>query len=59
MEIYEPEVENVTLGLLPRVAFSTKGLSYFLIPRTTVCHMFCRMANYNNLDLQVAYSGET
>ena len=32
MEIWRPEVKNVT-----------RGSSYFHVPRTTVCHMFCRM----------------
>jgi len=26
------------------------GCHNFYVPRTTVCHMFCRMANYNNLE---------
>ena len=27
-----------------------RGSSYFLVPRTTVCHTFCRMANYKKLE---------
>jgi len=35
----------------PEYDIFNQGSSYFHIPRTTVCHMFCRMANYNNLEL--------
>ena len=38
MEIGRPSVENVTLGLRLRVAFSTSGSSYFHVPLTTVHH---------------------
>jgi len=43
----EPEIENVALELHPRATFSTSGScsSYFNVARTTVLHMFCRMAN--------------
>ena len=39
MEIGRPSVENVTLGLRPRVTFSTSGSSYFHVPLTTVRHL--------------------
>ena len=45
----EPEVENVTRGRGPSVTFLTEGRHNFHVSRTTVCHMFCRMANYNKL----------
>jgi len=32
-------VENVTLGLHPRVTFSTSGSPYFHVPLTTVSHL--------------------
>ena len=48
------EVEYVTRGHSPSVTFSTQGRHNFHAPRTTVCHMFCRMANYNNLEIKVA-----
>jgi len=35
----------------PEVAFSTEGRHNFDVPRTTLCHMFCRMASYKNLEL--------
>jgi len=47
----EPEVENVTRGCSLSLTFSTEGSSYFHVPRMTVCHMFCRMTNYKNLEL--------
>ena len=39
MEIGRPSVDNVTLGLRPRVTFSTSGSSYFNVPLTTVRHL--------------------
>ena len=48
MEIWRPEVENVTWGCSSSVIFSTEGRHNFHVPRTTVCRMFCRMANCNN-----------
>jgi len=39
MEIGRPSAENVTLGLRPRVTFSTLGSSYFHVPLTTVRHV--------------------
>jgi len=39
IEIARPSVENVTLGLRLRVAFSTSGSSYFHVPLTTVRHL--------------------
>ena len=39
MEIGRPSVENVTLGLRPRVTFSTSGSSYFHAPLITVSHL--------------------
>jgi len=39
MEIGRPSVENVTLGLRPRVTFSTSGSSYFHVPLNTVRHL--------------------
>jgi len=42
----EPEVENVARGRSPSATFSTSGSSYFNVARTTVLHMFCRMANH-------------
>jgi len=39
MEIGRPSVEDVTLGLRPRVTFSTKGSSYFHVPLTIVRHL--------------------
>jgi len=39
MEIGRPSVENVTLGLRPRVTFSTSGSSYFHVPLTTVSRL--------------------
>jgi len=41
----------MSLGLRRRVTFSTECRHNFHVPRTTVCHMFCHMANYNNLEL--------
>jgi len=43
--------ENVTRGRSPSVTFSTEGRHNFRVPRTTVCHMFCRMASYKYLEL--------
>jgi len=31
----------------PECGIFNRGSSYFHVPRTTVCHMFCRMANYS------------
>ena len=42
---------NVSWGRSPSVTFSTEGRHNFHVPRTTVCHTFCRMANYKNLEL--------
>ena len=39
MEIGRFSVENVTLGLRPRVTFTTSGSSYFHVPLTTVRHL--------------------
>jgi len=39
MEIGRPSVKDVTLGLRPRVTFSTKGSSYFHVPLTIVRHL--------------------
>jgi len=39
MEIGRPSVENVTLGLRPRVTFSTSGSSHFHVLLTTVHHL--------------------
>jgi len=50
MEIRRPEVENVARGRSPSVTFSTEGRHNFHVPRTTVCHTFCRITNYNNLE---------
>ena len=44
------EFENVTRGRSLSVTFSTEGRHNFHVPRTTVCHMFCRMASYKNLE---------
>ena len=35
-----------TFALRPRATFLTSGSSYFNVARTTVLHMFCRMANH-------------
>ena len=40
MEIGRPSVEDVTLGLRPRVTFSTSGSSYFHVALTTVHHVY-------------------
>ena len=40
-----PEVENVALGLRRLATFSTSSSSYN-VTRTTLLHMFCRMANH-------------
>jgi len=33
-----------------------RGSSYFHVARTTVCHMFCRLTNYKNLELYVSWN---
>ena len=47
----EPEVENVTRGRSPSVTCSTEGRHNFHIPRTTVCHMFCRALSFDTAQL--------
>jgi len=39
MEIWRPEVENVTRGRSPSVTFSTEGRHNFHVPRTTVSYV--------------------
>ena len=35
---------------------AARGSSYFHVPRTTVCHMFCRLTNYKNGELYVSWN---
>ena len=46
MEIGRPSVENITLGLRPRVTFSNSGSSYFNVPLTTVRHLLTVHCTY-------------
>ena len=40
----------------PRLNMFNRGSSYFHVARTTVCHMFCRLTDYKNLELYVSWS---
>ena len=44
MEIWRPEVVRHTRAQ-PECDMFNRGSSYFHVPRTTVCHVFCRMTN--------------
>ena len=58
MEIWQTRGWKCHTRVQPKCDISTED-RHISLSHERLCHMFCRMANYRNLELQVAYSGKT